>query len=165
MLFLPGFFPVFRGAPKLVTCIPNLVDGAPSCVVSILSLLISTLSIVVRALSHVIGPPSIVARRPWCSLGCYPISYVHVECGPRLQGAQGGHCISAVDYGISLPWDSGLTTPKHSHRLPVTKMHFADKGRNITNDNLVLLIVGNECQLHRQYASVQAMWYICTASV
>jgi hypothetical protein len=43
-----------------------------------------------------------------------------------LLGAPADHGMGPVHSGIWPPCDSGLTTFRHSQRLPVTKMHFGD---------------------------------------
>ena len=62
-------------------------------------------------------PPLVVTRPLISSLTVHSHSLVHLK----------GHCIGPINSGICPPWDSGLTTAKHSQSLPVTKIHVADK--------------------------------------
>jgi len=50
---------------------------------------------------------------------------------PVLPSSPEGQCICPVNSYIWPLWDSALTTPKYSPRLPVTKIHFADENLNI----------------------------------
>jgi len=47
---------------------------------------------------------------------------------PSPPGAPEGHSLGTVKSEIWPIWDSGLTTPKHSQRLQVAKIHFVDTG-------------------------------------
>jgi len=101
--------------PGLLSALPGHVIGAPRLVV---------------------GTPRLVAGTPRCSQACHrrfqmlpwlsPNLLYSLRFLPVLPGAPEGHCINPANSGILPPWDSGPTTPRHSQRLPVTKMHFAE---------------------------------------
>ena len=74
----------------------------------------------------VVNTPRFVIGAPRCSSGCHKTSYVYVDVSLLVTGKPEGHCTSPVNSGIWPPSDSGPTTPRHSQRLPVTKIYFAD---------------------------------------
>jgi len=85
-------------------------------------------------LTLVVGTPRLVFGASWlvfgaprCSPGCHQTFYDHPDCLPVLPVALKRRCITAVNYGIWPPRDSGPATPRHSQRLPVTKIHFPNE--------------------------------------
>jgi len=147
MLF-PDCSTVIWRAPRLVVGAPRLLVGTPRIVVGAPRLLVGTPRLVVGAPRLLVGTPRLVVGAPRCSQTCCRRSQV-------LPGAPGGHCIGPVNSGIWPPWDSGPTTLRHSHRLPVTKIHFADVHTSFRYDHH-LLFHTTKLQIHNHLTQVRA---------
>jgi len=74
------------------------------------------------------GAPRFVASAPRCSTGYGWRSQSCCQFSQVLPGVPEGHCIGPVNSRIWHPWDSGPTTLRHSQRLLVNNIHFADDG-------------------------------------
>jgi len=101
--------------PDRILILPDMLSALPG--------LLSALPGLSPALP---GTPRCVVGTSRCSPGNYQTSYVYLDFLLVLPDAPDGHCISPLHSGISPHWDSGPTTARHSHRLPVTIIRFAD---------------------------------------
>jgi len=72
--------------------------------------------------------PRLVTGTARFSSHCHQTLQICPQHSQALPSTRDCHFISPVNSGIWPPWDSGLKTPNHSQRLPVTEIQSVDVG-------------------------------------
>jgi hypothetical protein len=84
------------------------------------------LMLVISAPRVLVSMSWLVASAPRYSQTCHQCSQACRSRSHMFPVTTESHCIGSANLVIWPHWDSGLTTLRHSHRLLVTKIHFAD---------------------------------------